>query len=124
MRFDGVAFAIASSAIREGNLPDTRLTQSILRNYNPRRSGDIYVVFEPNRFINDFDGLTVAATHGSPWRYDTYVPIMFWGAGIPARRISRPVETVDIAPTLSLVVGAKPPSGSVGVPLGEIIDQD
>jgi predicted AlkP superfamily pyrophosphatase or phosphodiesterase len=121
-RFDGVALAIGSSALRTGNLPDTPLIRSILRNHNPSRSGDVYVVFEPNRFINDLDGTMVAAGHGSPWRYDTHVPIIFAGAGIEARRISRPVETVDIAPTLTMLLGAKPPSGSIGVALHEIID--
>jgi predicted AlkP superfamily pyrophosphatase or phosphodiesterase len=122
-RFDGVALAIPSGALASGGLPDTPLIESILRNYNPRRSGDIYLVFDPNRFINDFDGLTVASTHGSPWRYDSYVPIMFAGPGIPPRQISRPVETIDIAPTLSLLVGAKPPTGSFGAPLAEVIRQ-
>ncbi len=120
-RFDGVALAVSSSALGTGRVPNTPLIQSILRNYNPNRSGDIYVVFQPNRFINDFDGIRVAATHGSPWRYDTYVPIIFAGMGIPAQRISRMVHTVDIAPTLSLLVGAKPPTGSFGATLGEII---
>ena len=121
-RFDGVALAVSSSALRAGRVPDTPLMKSILRNYNATRSGDVYVVFEPNRFINDFDGLSVATTHGSPWRYDTYVPIIFAGMGIPAQRISRRVHTVDIAPTLSLLVGAKPPTGAFGAPLNEVIE--
>jgi len=120
--FDGVALAVASSALRTGNLPDTPLIRSILRNHNPGRSGDVYVVFEPNRFINDLDGTVVTAGHGSPWAYDTHVPIIFAGAGIAARQISRPVETVDIAPTLAILLGAKPPSGSVGVPLHEVVE--
>jgi predicted AlkP superfamily pyrophosphatase or phosphodiesterase len=123
-RFDGVALAIPSRALASGRLPDMPLITSVLRNYNPRRSGDIYVVFEPNRFINDFDGLTVATTHGSPWRYDTFVPIMFAGKGISAGQITRRVETIDIASTLSLLVGAKPPSGSIGSPLLEVIRQN
>ncbi len=61
-RFDGVALAVSSSALSVGRVPDTPLIQSILRNYNPNRSGDIYVVFQPNRFINDFDGLIVASS--------------------------------------------------------------
>ncbi len=121
-RFDGVALAVSSSALRAGRVPDTPLMKSILRNYNATRSGDVYVVFEPNRFINDFDGLSVATTHGSPWTYDTYVPIIFAGMGIPAQRISRRVHTVDIAPTLSLLVGAKPPTGAFGAPLNEVIE--
>ena len=121
-RFDGVALAVSSRALASGGLPDTPLIRSVLRNFNPKRSGDVYLVFDPNRFINDFDGLTVATTHGSPWRYDTYVPIMFAGTGISAQQINRAVKTVDIAPTLSLMVGAKPPSGSIGSPLLEVLN--
>jgi predicted AlkP superfamily pyrophosphatase or phosphodiesterase len=119
--FDGVALAVSSSALREGRTPDFPIVDSVLRNFSPNRSGDIYMVYEPHRFINDFDGLTVAATHGSPWSYDTHVPIIFAGAGIPAQRIARPVETVDLARTLALLLHTKPPSGSVGVALEEVL---
>ena len=71
----GVAYAIASVDLLEGNVADTPLNRSVLRNYNPKRSGEIYMVFEPHWYINDFDGLTVATTHGSPWQYDQHVPI-------------------------------------------------
>ena len=120
LKLEGVAQAIASSALREGKLPDTPLNQAILNNFNPNRSGDIYVVFKPHWFINDFDGLTVAATHGSPWRYDSFVPIAFAGMQIPAQHVQRRVLTVDIAPTLTNVLGIKALSGSAGVPLVEI----
>ena len=97
--------------------------KSVINNFHAKRSGDIYVVFEPNWFINDFDGLTVASTHGSPWTYDTYVPIVFAGAGLEAQTVDRPVQTVDIAATLSAFLGVKPPSGSVGIPLTEVSAQ-
>jgi hypothetical protein len=95
--------------------------RAILRNYHAKHSGDIYLVFEPNVFINDFDGLTVASTHGSPWQYDTFVPVIFAGAGIQPRTITRPVTPYDIAPTLSAYLGVKPPSASIGNPLPEVI---
>ncbi len=120
-RFDGVALAVSSTALASGQLPDTEMTRAILNNYNPTRSGDIYLVFDANRFINDFDGLSVAATHGSPWKYDTYVPIMFAGAGIPRSMIYRYVEPREIAPTLSLIVGGKLPSGSSGKVMEEVL---
>jgi len=119
---DGIALAVASVDLREGTFPDLRVLNSVLRNFSPGRSGDIYVVFEPYRYVNDFDGLTVATTHGSPWVYDTYVPIMVAGAGIPAQHVARRVETVDVAPTLSSLVGAKPPSGAVGRLLREVVE--
>ncbi|MGD8939350.1 MAG: alkaline phosphatase family protein [Gammaproteobacteria bacterium] len=123
VKFEGVAAAISSTALRTASLPDTLLNRAILRNFHSKRSGDIYLVFEPNVFINDFDGLTVASTHGSPWRYDTYVPVMFAGADLQPRKVSRPVTPYDIAPTLSALLGVKPPSGSVGNPLSEVIGQ-
>jgi len=115
--------AVSSTALRRGNLQDTNLMKSVINNFHAKRSGDIYVVFEPNWFINDFDGLTVASTHGSPWTYDTYVPIVFAGMGIQHQTINRPVQTVDIAVTLAALLGTKPPSGSVGVPLTEVLSK-
>ena len=119
-KFEGVAAAVSSTALRKASLPDTLLMQAILRNFHPKRSGDIYLVFEPNVFINDFDGLTVASTHGSPWRYDTQVPMIFAGAGLEPQTVNRPVTPYDIAPTLADSIGVKTPSGAIGNPLPEV----
>ncbi|MGB3117842.1 MAG: alkaline phosphatase family protein [Verrucomicrobiales bacterium] len=121
VKFEGVSMAISSTALNEGKVPNTPLIQSVLRNFNPRRSGDIFLVFEPHCFINDFDGLIVACTHGAPWRYDTFVPVVFAGGNLTGQRVYRPIETVDVAPTLSAIVGAKPPSGSRTGPLLEVM---
>lgn len=123
LKFDGVAYAVSSSALGTDSLPDTLLTRSILRNFHAKRSGDIYLVFEANVFINDFDGLMVASTHGSPWRYDTYVPIMFAGADLTAAKVNRAVTPYDIAATLAAYLNVKPPSGSVGTPLLEVLGE-
>jgi predicted AlkP superfamily pyrophosphatase or phosphodiesterase len=121
LKFPSVAEAIPSTKLRAGALPPTPLNKAILNNYNQTRSGDIYVVFEPHHFINDFDGLTVASTHGSPWAYDTYVPMIITGPGIESQRIHRRVETVDLAPTLSNLLKVKQPSGSQGSLLVEVL---
>jgi predicted AlkP superfamily pyrophosphatase or phosphodiesterase len=121
-KFPGVSLAVSSSALRNGNLPDTDLYRAVTRNFHPKRSGDVFLVFEPNWFINDFDGLIVASTHGSPWNYDTHVPIVFAGAGMTPTIVDRRVRTVDIAPTLAAYFGTKIPSGSVGEPLAEVMN--
>jgi len=121
--FRGVADAVSSTALTTANLPDTMLIRTILRNFHPNRSGDIYLVFEPDVFINDFDGLIVASTHGSPWRYDTYVPVIFAGAGLPTMIVDRAVTPYDIAATLAAYLGMKPPSGSIGAPLSEVLQR-
>jgi predicted AlkP superfamily pyrophosphatase or phosphodiesterase len=124
MNFPGISLAVSSGTLLGGDLPDTWKIRSVLRNHDPDRSGDIYIVFAPHVFIRDFDGLSVACTHGSPWRYDTHVPIIFAGHGIGAGRIVRPVTPYDIAPTLSAYLGINPPSGSCGEPLEQVLDRD
>ena len=86
-----------------------------------KRSGDIYTVFKPGWFINDSGGLTVASVHGSPWHYDKFVPIILVRPGIASQRVFHEIETVDVAPTLSAVLGITCPSGSVGKPLVEVL---
>lgn len=118
---EGIAFAIASVDLLEGRISNTELNKSVLRNYNPKRSGEIYIVTEPYWFINEFDGLEVASTHGSPWSYDTHVPIIFSGNGLSNMTIWRNVETVDVALTLSNYLNIKIPSASSGQPLIEVL---
>ncbi|MFV1988635.1 MAG: alkaline phosphatase family protein, partial [Gemmatimonadota bacterium] len=121
VKFPGVALAVPSTALREGRVFEMPLTRAIMNNFSPTRSGNIFIVFEPQWFINDFDGLTVASTHGSPWRYDTFVPLMFAGPNVPARTVYRRVHTIDLAPTLALYTGTSIPSGAAGTPLIEVL---
>jgi len=122
MKFKGVNYAVSSTDLMEGNVPDTEDMRLILNSHNPKRSGNIFVLFEPNWFINDFDGLTVASTHGSLWNYDTFVPVIFAGMNIKAKKVYRKIETVDVARTLSAYVHVKPPSGANGKILTEVLE--
>ena len=123
VRFPGVSTAVSSTALARGVVADNYLTRAMTNNYHPKRSGNVYVVFEPGWFINNLDGLSVAVVHGSPWPYDTFVPIIFAGHKLKPQTVSRRVHTVDVAPTLANIVGAKPPSGASGEVLLEVLGQ-
>ncbi len=120
-RLPGIAHAISSRRLREDAIGEGRAVDAVRKNFHRDRSGDIYVVFEPHWFIADFDGLTVASAHGSPWEYDTHVPLIFHGPRIEPGRIIRRVETVDVAPTIAAYLGTKAPSGTTGRALPEIL---
>jgi predicted AlkP superfamily pyrophosphatase or phosphodiesterase len=62
-------------------------------------------------------GTLLVASHGSPYDYDSNVPIIFYGAGVAASRRNEFVRTVDIAPTLAQLLGIKPLEKLDGVPL-------
>lgn len=121
-KFEGVALAVSSQALAKGETPETPVHRAVVNNFHLKRSGDIYVVYEPQWFIADFDGLHVACTHGSPWRYDTFVPMIFAGHDLSPQTIHREVSTVDLAVTLSAYFGLQAPSGSVGNVLLEVLE--
>ena len=118
----GIAYAVSSYDLRAGAVVDTPVTAAILANYNEDRSGDIYVVFNPQWFVGEFDGKAVTGSHGQPWYYDSHVPVIWMGPGVKPGRIARHVETVDVAPTIAAYTGVKYPSGTRGKVMTEIID--
>ena len=121
MKFKGIAVAISSEDIKNGRLPESPVIEQIRRNFHPKRSGDVYVLQEPYWFLYTNESLPLCTMHGSPWRYDTYVPIIFAGKNIKSARVSRLVHPVDIASTLAVYARTKLPSGAVGNPLAEVM---
>jgi predicted AlkP superfamily pyrophosphatase or phosphodiesterase len=121
-KLPGIAYAVSSDDLRKGAVVQTPVTEAILANFNADRSGDIYVAFDPHWFVAEFDGVSVTASHGQPWAYDTHVPVIWMGPGIEPGRFARRVETVDVAPTISAYMGVKYPSGSRGSVMTEITE--
>lgn len=115
----GIALAVDRGS--PGDSPATPLLAQIQRNYHPVRSGDIYITQDPYWF--NFDKGPVAGMHGSPWRYDTHVPIVFAGLGLEARKVHRLVHPVDVAPTMSLILGMTAPGSASGQPLPEVLGE-
>jgi predicted AlkP superfamily pyrophosphatase or phosphodiesterase len=114
----GIALAVSRDEL-DAPQPDAAL-QRIQRNFHAERSGDIYVAHAPYWF--HFDKGPIAAMHGSPWRYDTHVPIVFAGPGIEHRVVHRLVHPQDVAPTLSALVGATSPASASGAILTEVLE--
>ena len=105
MKFDGIALAISGTDIKNGRLPEAPVIAQIRRNFHPKRSGDIYVLQEPYWYLYTDESLPRCTMHGTPWRYDTYVPIIFAGKNIKSERVNRLVHPVDIVSTLALYAG-------------------
>ncbi|RLA38219.1 MAG: hypothetical protein DRR06_20950 [Gammaproteobacteria bacterium] len=118
-RKPGIGGAIPSSGILLGQLSGP--AAAVRHNHHPQRAGDVYVFQQPYWFM--FDRGPVAAMHGSPWRYDTHVPIIFVGPDIDAARVGRLVHPIDVAPTLSALLNISPPAAAEGTVLVEVVDQ-
>ena len=93
------------------------IERRVLHGFSPLRSGDVVLVAEPYKYLGD----TITATHGSPYTYDTHVPLIIMGAGITPGRYLEPATPADIAPTLSALLHITAPSSAVGRVLLEAI---
>ena len=89
----------------------------VARSFFAERGPDLFVVLKPYWLFGNGSG----TTHGSPWNYDTHVPLIFWGAGIRGGKYTERVGISDVAPTLATVLHIEVPSGSVGRVLPAIV---
>ena len=91
--------------------PDDALARRVLHGFNQKRSGDVVVIQEAYKYISSSTG---GATHGSPYAYDTHVPLVIMGGGLKAGRYLNPSTPADIAPTLARILNVEPPSNATG----------
>jgi hypothetical protein len=78
------------------------------RSYFPGRSGQVYVVPREGAFVTSKDPL-YRFMHGSPWNYDTHIPVLFYGPSfIKAGTFTSPATQQDVAPTVGALIGASP----------------
>jgi hypothetical protein len=116
---EGIAQVFSKTLLKQGAHNETGIKGMMVRGYNFKRSGDIAYQLEPHWISG---GGAQGTTHGSAYSYDTHVPILFYGKGIKQGHSSTYHAITDIAPTLSVLLKIKFPSGCSGQPINEMLD--
>lgn len=103
------------------------IRKTIQNGYYAKRSGDILISYTPGTIIHPNPNIAVenvkGTVHGSGYTYDTQVPMLWMGAGIPKGESVRAVHPIDIAPSLSMLLNIPLPSASQGKPLVELFEK-
>lgn len=81
-------------------------------------SGDLVILESPNYIIYSKTG----STHGSPYRYDTHVPLLFFGNEIEKGESYKSYDITDIIPTAAAILKLPLPDGASGNVINEVID--
>jgi predicted AlkP superfamily pyrophosphatase or phosphodiesterase len=126
---EDIAEEIVAIAMQQPEVHDAKVTSELLevdhteipwrnvqRGIHPQRSGEVLVLIKPGYIENGYTG----TTHGSPFSYDTHVPLIFFGKNIPAGETWRPTAIRDIAPTVSKLLRISQPSGCTGEMIFEL----
>ncbi len=109
--------AFTRSQLLDGRAPGV-IGQRVLNGYNPERSGDVVLVLKPYSMIHPGKGGT---THGSPYAYDTHVPVLFYGSAFKPGRYADEFYITDIVPTLCAALHLNEPPGCIGKPCVKVL---
>lgn len=113
----GIAYVINMKDAQATTMPDV-LRQRIENGYHSERCGAIEIVTKPGWY--QWYGNT-GTTHGSPYPYDTHIPLLFMGWGVNQGKSNKQHYMTDITPTVSALLRIQTPSGSVGKVITDVL---
>ena len=110
----GAAFVFGRSDRAAGKLPPGQHERQIAKSYIASKSGDVVLI--PKPFFMEKGAFT---THMTGYAYDRSVPIVITGRNVRPGVRAEAADVVDIAPTLSFLLGVLAPATSEGRVLSE-----
>lgn len=111
-----IAYAVECKKVSQSSVPSP-IKERIINGYNRELSGEIQIVLKPHYYSrSSWKG----TTHGSWNPYDSHIPLLFYGKGVPKGETFREIYITDIAPTIAALLKIQMPSGAVGNPIVEL----
>lgn len=118
--YPGVEAVFTRSQMEEGRMPNTKLAKQVTLAWHQQLSGDLVIMNKPNWYL--FAKPTAyASTHGSPWSYDTNVPLAMYGPRWVRAGKYGDSEVVDLGRTIAFILNVRPPNGCEGRVLAEAL---
>ena len=112
LRVEGIERIISKNSILESSAQD-KISRRLKNMLHPQKSADIFPLVSPNYLYKTPYG----TSHGTPYDYDTHVPLIFSQKHFKFNSIDFPSETVDIAATIARLLKVEIPSACDGNPL-------
>ncbi len=116
LELPGVLGFFTRTQLLRGWLPPTDAAAAVSRSYFPPRAGDVVVVTSPFYYWGKYGEKEQGSSHGTFYRYDTDVPVAFYGPWFQPGEYGV-IEMVDFAATLAHALRLTPPSSCAGRPV-------
>jgi hypothetical protein len=113
LQFNGVQNTLTANSLQNTDYSQG-VFQKIQNGYNQKRSGDITLHLQ-NGWVEKYGQDIVS--YGT----DSRIPLIWYGWKIKKKIIVQPVDLIDIAPTISILLDISYPNGSTGVPIEDIV---
>jgi predicted AlkP superfamily pyrophosphatase or phosphodiesterase len=110
-KFEGISQVIEADAL--SSFKGNPVIEKIQLGYYQKRSGDVLILLEPGWMDEPFVSKG-GTSHGSPYNYDTHVPLLWYGWKIAPGKSNEEVSVTDIAPTLASLLRINEPNACIG----------
>lgn len=123
--WNAVKAVYTGTELSQSTAEDNEWRDMLRKGYEPNRSGDVLFILEPGYLpkSEDTPKAHLGTSHGSAFNYDAHVPLLWYGAGIASKDVFRPMEIVDIAPTLTHILNLQRSGAMTGQPILEVIQK-
>jgi predicted AlkP superfamily pyrophosphatase or phosphodiesterase len=116
LQFSGVANTVTSRTMQTANFTDG-VFRKIQNSYNQKRSGDVIINLKAG-WVEKSE----ASTGGtSSYSYDSRIPLIWYGWKLGRANITREIDIIDIAPTISTFLNITYPNSCTGTPIYELM---
>lgn len=89
--------------------------EQVRKSWHPERSAPVQWLQKEGRLPSTS---TSGSSHGSPYAYDSHVPLLAWGERwVGHGEVAQRVEIADLAPTLAGILHVRVPAQAMGKPL-------
>ena len=121
--WNGIKDAYTASDLQNG--AGDKWFEMVRSGYNLKESGDVLCILESGYLAKSKDSAHArkGTSHGSPFAYDTHVPLLFYGHSIPKGDIFRTLEITDIASTIAHILNIPFAHVTTGHPILEILQK-
>ena len=117
LKQEGIVKAVSATSMKSAEF-DSKILANVQRGFHQVRSGDVMFVLASG-WINKWT--KKGTTHGSPYNYDTHVPLLWYGTNIKQGVRAEQVAIADIAATLSVLLKIALPSACDGKVIEELV---
>ena len=119
INYDGIYKTVTARTLQTTNFTEGILSH-IQNSYNQKLSGDVLYAYELSTISNWYENKG-GTTHGSGYNYNTHVPLLFYGKGIKNGASNSYYRIIDIAPTISTLLGIEFPNGNTGTVITAVL---
>ena len=116
LQYKNISKVFTRAQMEQGSY-DSGVAALVQKGFDQERSGDVFFILDPGYLT----GGPTGSSHGTPYSYDTHVPLLFYGNGIKNGHTFEQTVITDIAPTVAALLGIQDPNGTTGTVISEVL---